>query len=112
MLTVRIFRFLAPLCALTAVPLAMIGIKAASKPPRVRFEDASASSELSFVLNHNPTPSKYLVETMAGGVSAFDYNNDGRMDLFFTKSCRLSPKAGDSFPTGCTVTTEAATSPT
>ena len=84
MLTVRIFRFLVPLCALAAA-LAMI----APKPPRVRFEDASASSGLSFVLNHNPTTRKYLVETMAGGVSAFDYNNDGRMDLFFTNGAEL-----------------------
>jgi len=52
-LTVRILRFLVPLCA-----LAMI----ASKPPRVQFEDASASSGLNFVLNHNPTARKYLVE--------------------------------------------------
>jgi hypothetical protein len=66
-----------------------MGIKAASKPPRVRFEDASASSGLSFVLNHNPTARKYLVETMAGGVSAFDYNNDGRMDIFFTNGADL-----------------------
>jgi hypothetical protein len=81
---VRIFRFLVPLCALAAA-LAMI----ASKPPRVRFEDGSASSGLTFVLNHNPTTRKYLVETMAGGVSAFDYNNDGRMDLFFTNGAEL-----------------------
>jgi hypothetical protein len=74
---------------MAAVPLARIGIKAASKPPLVRFEDASASSGLSFVLNHNPTTHKYLVETMAGGVSAFDYNNDGRMDLFFTNGAEL-----------------------
>jgi enediyne biosynthesis protein E4 len=86
---VRIFRFLVPLCAVAAVLLAMIGVKAAPKPPPVRFEDASASSGLSLVLNHNPTTSKYLVETMAGGVSAFDYNNDGRMDLFFTNGAEL-----------------------
>jgi hypothetical protein len=76
---VRIFRLLVPLCALAAVPL----------PPRVRFEDASASSGLSFILNHNPTTRKYLVETMAGGVAAFDYNNDGRTDLFFTNGAEL-----------------------
>jgi hypothetical protein len=86
---VRIFRFLVPLCALAAAPLARLAVKAASKPPLVRFEDASASSGLSFVLNHNPTARKYLVETMAGGVSAFDYNNDGRMDLFFTNGAEL-----------------------
>ena len=86
----RVCRFLVPFCALAAVPLAFLRVKAAaSKPPVVRFEDASASSGLSFVLHHNPTSRKYLVETMAGGVAAFDYNNDGRIDLFFTNGAEL-----------------------
>ena len=41
------------------------------------------TADLPFVLEHSPTPEKYLVETMGGGVAAFDYNNDGRPDLFF-----------------------------
>jgi hypothetical protein len=67
----------------------MIGIRAAPVIPAVRFEDASAAAGLTFVLNHSPTAHKYLVETMAGGVSAFDYNNDGRMDLFFTNGAEV-----------------------
>jgi hypothetical protein len=66
-----------------------MGIRAATGTPPVRFEEASADSGLTFVLNHNPTAHKYLVETMAGGISAFDYNNDGRVDLFFTNGAEL-----------------------
>ena len=32
---------------------------------------------------------KYLLEAMGGGVAMFDYDNDGRMDLFFTNGALL-----------------------
>ncbi len=35
-------------------------------------------------LRNYETPEKHLIETMAGGVAAFDYDGDGRVDLFFT----------------------------
>jgi tetratricopeptide (TPR) repeat protein len=44
---------------------------------------------LPFVLNHNPTPEKHIVSTMAGGLAIFDYNNDGLPDLFFTNGASL-----------------------
>ncbi len=37
---------------------------------------------LSFVLQNSPTPQKYLIETMPGGVALLDYNNDGLLDIF------------------------------
>jgi enediyne biosynthesis protein E4 len=42
-----------------------------------------------FTLNHNPTSDKHMVETMAGGIAVFDYNRDGRPDLFFTNGASL-----------------------
>jgi tetratricopeptide (TPR) repeat protein len=44
---------------------------------------------LPFVLNHNPTPEKHIVSTMAGGLAIFDYDNDGLPDLFFTNGASL-----------------------
>lgn len=55
----------------------------------IRFEDVSSQSGLTFVLNNCPTQRKYLVETMAGGIAAFDFNNDGRIDLFFANGAEL-----------------------
>src|SRR6202050_5915834 len=42
--------------------------------------------------NHvnSPTPQKYLIETMGGGVALFDYNNDGLLDIFLVNSGQLS----------------------
>ena len=36
-----------------------------------------------------PTPDKHMVETMAGGVAVFDYDDDGRPDIFFTNGASL-----------------------
>lgn len=50
-------------------------------------------------MDNSPTPEKHMIETMPGGVAAFDYNNDGRIDLYFTNGAR-SPsldKSGDRF---------------
>jgi enediyne biosynthesis protein E4 len=51
-----------------------------------RFEPAPAPG---FVLANSPTAEKYLPETMAGGMAAFDYNNDGRPDLFFANGAEV-----------------------
>ena len=49
---------------------------------------------LDFTLQNSPTPQKYLIETMPGGVALLDYNNDGLLDIFFVNGGRLtSPMA-------------------
>ncbi len=45
---------------------------------------------LDFTLQNSPTPQKYLIETMPGGVALFDYNNDGLLDIFFVNGGRLT----------------------
>jgi hypothetical protein len=44
---------------------------------------------LDFALSNSPTPQKYLIETMPGGVALFDYNNDGLLDMFLVNGGRL-----------------------
>lgn len=48
------------------------------------FEDRSAGAGITAVLRHHPTPEKHQIETMPGGVAAFDFDNDGKTDLYFT----------------------------
>src|SRR5271169_1992621 len=45
---------------------------------------------LDFTHVNSPTPQKYLIETMGGGVALFDYNNDGLLDIFLVNSGKLS----------------------
>ena len=60
--------------------------QSAPRPSAIRFDSAPGPG---FVLAHSPTAEKYLPETMAGGLAAFDYNNDGRPDLFFANGAEL-----------------------
>lgn len=52
------------------------------------FEDATAKSGIAFTLLNSATPEKHQIETMPGGVAAFDYDNDGRIDLFFANGAK------------------------
>jgi enediyne biosynthesis protein E4 len=70
---------------------------AAQNPPAaVTFEDVTAASKVNFVHDSSPTSNKYLIETMGGGVALFDYDNDGRLDIFFVNGARLA----DPMPAG------------
>src|ERR1700723_1834206 len=43
-----------------------------------------------FTLQNSPTPQKYLIETMPGGVALLDYNNDGLLDIFLVNGGHVS----------------------
>src|SRR4030081_1727710 len=54
---------------------------------------------LDFTLENSPTPLKYLIEAMPGGVALLDYNNDGLLDIFFVNGGHISSpiKSPDNF---------------
>ncbi len=58
----------------------------------VKFADVS--TQLGINVRNAPakTSFKYLLETMGGGVAVFDFNNDDRMDLFFTNGAELKER--------------------
>ncbi|MGA3201336.1 MAG: CRTAC1 family protein [Bryobacteraceae bacterium] len=49
-----------------------------------------ALKSLPFRLENAETESRHLPATMAGGVAIFDYNKDGRPDIFFTNGANLA----------------------
>ncbi len=49
-----------------------------------------ALSPVPFTLENDETPARNPPESMAGGVAVFDYNRDGRPDIFFTNGANLA----------------------
>jgi hypothetical protein len=68
-------------------------------PSPVTFTDISAQARVSFRQAASVTSQKYLLEAMGGGVAMFDYDNDGRLDLYFTNGARLDdPQPASAMP--------------
>jgi hypothetical protein len=59
-------------------------------PSPVTFADATAQTGINFKHNASPTSVKYLLETMGAGLGLIDFDNDGRLDVFFTNGAQLS----------------------
>jgi hypothetical protein len=53
--------------------------------PAVLYRDIAREAGITF--RHHAAPEKkFIVESMSGGVAMFDYDNDGRVDLYFVDS--------------------------
>jgi hypothetical protein len=76
--------------------LAALLLAAAAPSPEVKFTEVAQSLGIDFKHESSPTSNKYLIETMGGGVALFDYDQDGRLDVFFTNGARLE----DPMPVG------------
>ena len=53
------------------------------------FVDATAKLGIHVRQQASKTNRKYLLETMGSGVAVFDYDNDGRLDIFIANGARL-----------------------
>ena len=72
--------------------------RAAAEQPG-RFVDVTTASGIHFEGQAYHTAKKYLIETMGSGVALFDYDNDGRLDIFFANGAPLSdPTAPGTIP--------------
>lgn len=60
-----------------------------AQPGGIRFEERAAAAGVAFTLENNPTDRKHMIETMPGGIAVFDYDGDGRPDIYFTSGAAL-----------------------
>ena len=80
-------------------PLVCVRFAAACWRPRRAATCSSPTSpqrSASTSRTRTPPPSnKYLLETMGGGVALLDYDNDGRLDMFFTNGAKIDDPMPD-----------------
>ena len=63
------------------------------------FVDITPQSHVDFKGQAYHTSKKYLIETMGSGVALFDYDNDGRLDIFLVNGASLKEEmAKDAIP--------------
>jgi len=81
----------AVLAVLAALELARAPGPAPPSPgvPPILLKDVAREAGIDFVHQNCPTPRKHLIETMPGGVAVFDYDGDGRPDVFFTNGATI-----------------------
>jgi len=66
---------------MTRLAIALLLATQAASPPLLR--DITATSGITWRHFNGQSPQRYLVESTTGGLAIFDFDNDGRMDLFF-----------------------------
>jgi hypothetical protein len=71
--------------ASTRARTAQVGSPARSS---LRLQNMAGAAGVDFVHRHSPTPDKHYVEAVPGGLAVFDYNGDGRPDIFFTNGAQ------------------------
>jgi hypothetical protein len=69
--------------------LTLLLLIGAAPAPNVQFTDVTQAIGIDFTHENSATSNKYLVETMGGGVALLDYDNDGRLDMFFTNGAKI-----------------------
>ncbi len=70
---------------------AALVLLAAAAP--IAFEDIAPRAGIDFVLRNGAAGNHYQIETMVSGVVAFDYDNDGRADLYFVNGAKKQGEA-------------------
>jgi hypothetical protein len=92
---VALFGLLVPCSIAQTTPTSVAGQAspvqpAASSQRAANFTDATSTPGIDFEYAASHTSRKCLIETMGSGVALFDYDNDGRLDIFVMNGAPLS----------------------
>ena len=93
----------AVLVAVTTIPATPQRVVTSSAPAAStgvgKFEDVTEKIGIHFQHQAPPTSKKYLLQTVGSGVALFDYDNDGRLDIFLGNGARIDdPTPKDAIP--------------
>lgn len=82
--------------------IALLAGQETAKMPAISpgsFVDVTDRLGIRFKQEASPTAKKYLLETMGSGLALFDYDNDGRLDIFLANGARIDdPMPRDAMP--------------
>ena len=82
--------------AIAAVALSAAALWLAAAPTSPVSPIRFSYQPIDFQVENCETPERHAPETMAGGVAVFDYNNDGKLDIFFTNGANINTLQKDS----------------
>ena len=69
--------------------VALVAGRPVETAKRPGFVDVAPRSKISYKSNNSPGGLKYFPQPMCGGVAIFDFDNDGKLDIFFTNGAQL-----------------------
>jgi len=72
-----------------AASLPSVSTPESATPGAITFKNVANLSKFSYISNNDFKTRKYFPQPMCGGIAAFDYDNDGQYDLFFTNGAKL-----------------------
>jgi hypothetical protein len=72
-----------------ALPVAAGMLLAPPATAQIRFEDIAARAGVDHVVRNSETPNRYQIEPMIAGVALFDYDNDGRLDIYLCNGASI-----------------------
>src|SRR6266849_2449514 len=82
--------FVAMVVSLAFPAKAQRGTSEQANKSHPKFTDVTSALGLNFRNMASHTSKKYLIETMGPGVALFDYDNDGRLDIFVVNGAPLT----------------------
>lgn len=89
--------FKSPVVSQDQAAKSVVGIKPETQAPSPAPGPIRLSyRSIDFRLDSDETPQYHAPETMAGGVAIFDYNNDGKPDIFFANGANINTLVKDS----------------
>jgi enediyne biosynthesis protein E4 len=77
------------LCLAMLPATMLVGGAAAPDGGQITFEDIAAEKGVAFTLVNSATGRKHIIDPMVGGVAVLDYDNDGRLDIYFANGARI-----------------------
>src|ERR1700730_13384317 len=82
-------------CGFTLVVVLFLSSFAFAQAPATElvaghFVEVTAAAGVQFLHQAPHTSRKYLIETMGSGAALFDYDNDGRLDIFLVNGAPFS----------------------